>query len=337
MDLFLAPTLASNATMAFRAPQDDPSQSPELTPLNVALALLFVVFDSILSVTLGLGIASSLLVAATRCILQLSVMGLVLQKVFETGNIFGVFGIAALLNVLGAIEATYNKSKRRFANMFPLVLLSMLSSTIPISIIGTQFAMKQRPFWQPNQFVPIVGMILGNAISAIGVAMNMVQKEFADNRDKIETYLAFGATRFEACRPIAIEALRLALLPTINQLSVIGLISIPGMMTGAILGGKSVTQAAMLQMIIMFMIAASSFLCVCATLVFALSTLVDASHRVRMDRLDSRKPLLYRWRDEAGSKLWKGMKAVGRKVTGKGGRAESGTEEERRGLLTTAQ
>lgn len=108
-------------------------------------------------------------------------------------------------------------------------------------------------------------------------------------------------------------------------------------LTGAILGGKSVTQAAMLQMIIMFMIAASSFLCVCATLVFALSTLVDASHRVRMDRLDSRKPLLYRWRDEAGSKLWKGMKAAGRKVTGKGGRAESGTEEERRGLLATAQ
>lgn len=82
--------------MVFRAPQDQPSQSPELTPLNVALAFLFVVFDSVLSVTLGLGIASSLLVAASRCILQLSIMGLVLEKVFETGNIFGVFGIAGM-------------------------------------------------------------------------------------------------------------------------------------------------------------------------------------------------------------------------------------------------
>lgn len=159
----------------------------------------------------------------------------------------------------------------------------------------------------------------------------------SDNRDKIETYLAFGATRFEACRPMAVEALKLALLPTINQMSVIGLISIPGMMSGALLGGKSVTQAAMLQMIIMFMIAASSFLCVSATLVFALSTLVDASHRVRMDRLDSRKPLFYRWRDEAGLKVWKGMKAAGRKITGKGGRAESGSEEERQGLLANGQ
>jgi hypothetical protein len=113
-------------------------------------------------------------------------------------------------------------------------------------------------------------------------------------------------------------------------MSVIGLISIPGVMVGSILGGKSVSQAAM---ILMFMIAASSFLCVSATLVFALSTLVDASHRIRMDRLDSRKPLFYRWRDEAGMKVWRGMKMVGRKVTGKGARAEAGSEEEREGLL----
>ncbi len=114
------------------------------------------------------------------------------------------------------------------------------------------------------QTVPIIGMILGNAISAIGVGMNTVQKEFAENRDKVETYLAMGASRFEACKPIAVEALTLALLPTVNQLrwgfksgneltlSVIGLISIPGMMTGAIIGGQSVEQAARLQMIIMF-------------------------------------------------------------------------------------
>ena len=87
-------TFAANSTMAFLAPQDKQSQSSDLTPLNVALALAFIAFDSVLSIVLGLGIASSLLVAATRCILQLSVMALVLDKVFATGNIFGVFGIA---------------------------------------------------------------------------------------------------------------------------------------------------------------------------------------------------------------------------------------------------
>lgn len=104
-------------------------------------------------------------------------------------------------------------------------------------------------------------MLLGNAISAIGVGVNNVTTEFTVNRDKIESALAMGASRFEACRPIAVEALKLALLPTINQMSIIGLISIPGelfwlfralltgagMMTGAIVGGASVEQAARLQ------------------------------------------------------------------------------------------
>lgn len=70
-------------------------------------------------------------------------------------------------------------------------------------------------------------MLLGNAISAISIAMNLVGKEFSENRDKVETYLAFGASRFEAVRPVAVEALSAALLPTINQMSIIGLISIP--------------------------------------------------------------------------------------------------------------
>lgn len=71
-------------------------------------------------------------------------------------------------------------------------------------------------------------MLLGNAISAIGVGVNNVTNEFTVGRDKIETALAMGASRFEACRPVAVEALKLALLPTMNQMSIIGLISIPG-------------------------------------------------------------------------------------------------------------
>lgn len=113
---------------------------------------------------------------------------------------------------------------------FPLVLTAMICGTIPISVLGTNFAMSQRPFWQPDQYgtsiskisrltiVPILGMILGNAISAIGVGLNTVQKEFTENRDKVETYLAMGASRFEAVKPVGVEALKLALLPTVNQM-----------------------------------------------------------------------------------------------------------------------
>ncbi|KGB80142.1 hypothetical protein I307_03287 [Cryptococcus deuterogattii 99/473] len=302
--------------------------SPHLTWTNVFIGFLFVIFDSVLSIILGLGIASSLLIAAVRCVIQLSIMGLVLGKVFASNNIWGVAGIAVLLNVLAAIEATYNKAKRRFSNMFPLILLAMMSGTVPVSILGTNFAMAQHPFWKPDQFIPIIGMILGNAISAVGLAVNNVHKEFAENKDRIETYLAMGASRFEACRPVAVEALKMALLPTVNQLSVIGLVSLPGMMTGAIVGGKSVEQAARLQMIIMFMISASSALCTLLALFFCLTTLVDSRARLRPDKMYSKAPLLYRWRDAAGERIWNGLKKV---MFWR--RKERGTEEERRGLL----
>ena len=68
--------------------------SPTLSWLNVGFGFLFILFDAILSATLGLGIGGSLVVAATRCVIQLSIMGLVLDKVFASDNIWGVIGIA---------------------------------------------------------------------------------------------------------------------------------------------------------------------------------------------------------------------------------------------------
>lgn len=136
----------------------------------------------------------------------------------------------------------------------------------------------------------------------------------SENRDKTETYLAFGASRFEACRPLVVEGLRLSLMPAVNQMrcaaresrkpfarlyapslrSVTGIIAIPGMMSGAILGGADVQQAARLQMIIMFMIVASCALaCVVATFL-VLAVCLDSEHRIRSERIDKRHHVLRR-------------------------------------------
>ncbi|KAG9099083.1 hypothetical protein FS749_002154 [Ceratobasidium sp. UAMH 11750] len=181
----------------------------------------------------------------------------------------------------------------------PSTFVAMAISTIPVSIIGTRFAMSETDFWAAEKYIPVLGMLCGSTISGIVVATTSVLKELHENRDKIETYLAFGASRYEACKPIATSALRLALTPTINQMSVIGLISIPGMMTGALLGGASVDQAAKLQMVIMFMINASTTLASIAGMLAALSVAVDDQSRVRSERITSEKHALWRTRDRA--------------------------------------
>lgn len=136
-----------------------------------------------------------------------------------------------------------------------------------MGIIGARFAMRQNPFWIPEIFIPTMGMLLGNAMSGMAVALSSCLSSVGSRKEQIETYLAFGASRWEAGQSIAIEAVRLSMLPTINQMSVIGLIAIPGMMTGQILGGSSVSNAVRYQQIIMFMISASTALGVLSAVV----------------------------------------------------------------------
>ncbi|KAF8175818.1 ABC transporter-like protein [Pholiota molesta] len=260
----------------------------DLTWLNVAIGLAFIIFDIGISTVFRLGAGVSLLVAALRCIGQLAAVATILQQVFDNKNPWTVALISVVLNFLGTFETVVNKSSRRFQHMFSVVLIAMLGSTIPISIIGARFAMGVTPFWVPVQYIPIVGMLCGATVSGIVIAVGFVLKELQENKDKVEIYLAFGATRMEACRPIVVQALKLALTPPINQMSVIGIIAIPGMMTGALLGGASVQQAAKLQMIIMFMITASTTLGSVFTTLAAVFVVVDEQHRVRPERISGK-------------------------------------------------
>ncbi|KAM0755353.1 UPF0014-domain-containing protein [Meredithblackwellia eburnea MCA 4105] len=261
------------------------SQNAVVTPTQVLISLSLLLLTVLLSLSLNLGIASSLLVAAIRCILQLSVMGVILDKVFKAESPWAVAAMSFVMILLGANEVTFARSKRRPDGLFLSSLTSLLASVIPITVFGARLAIVHDPFWSPQSFIPILGMITGNAISGTAVATSVVIKELVDNRDKVETLLAHGASRTEAVVPVAREALRLALLPTVNQMSVIGLISIPGMMTGAILGGESTQRAAQMQMIIMFLITTTTTICVSLSLLFTLSVLVDSGHRIRADRV----------------------------------------------------
>ncbi|KIJ51491.1 hypothetical protein M422DRAFT_58957 [Sphaerobolus stellatus SS14] len=254
-----------------------------LTWLSIVLAFTFIAINAGLSYLFELDIGTSLVIGAIRCVVQLS-------SVFETNNPWAVAGIAFLLNILGAFETVVNRSPRRYAHMFPTVLIAMLTSTIPISLFTTRFIMAVDPFWKPDQYIPIVGMLAGSTVAAIVVALSLITREINENRDKIEMHLAFGASRREACRPLMQQALKLALMPSINQMSVIGMIAIPGMMTGALLGGSSVEQAAKLQ--------TDTALGAMIAIILCLGIIVDSDHRIRNERVDTNKHVVWQMRDK---------------------------------------
>ncbi|KDN52553.1 UPF0014-domain-containing protein [Tilletiaria anomala UBC 951] len=266
-----------------------PSPGQHLTWANVLIAFCFLLIDALLSIYFKLGISRSLLIAAARCAVQLYIMSLVLDRIFAANSLWAVALMALVLNLLAASEVTLNKAKYRYEGMFTVTLTSMIMGCVPCFAVASRFALSQDPWWAPSKFIPALGMALGNAISGVTIATSYTLEQLNSNRDKVETYLAHGATRFEACRPVATDALRLALTPIINQMPVIGLISLPGMFTGAVLGGADVDTAAKLQMIIIFCLSASTAFASLSACIATCGIMVDARGRIRPERAWSAK------------------------------------------------
>lgn len=155
-----------------------PSPTIHLTWANVGVAIAFLLVDASLSAYFRLGLSKSLLVAATRCILQLYLMSLVLDKIFAANSPWGVAGLALILNLLSAYEITLNKAKRRYEGMFMVSLASTSISCVPLFAIASRFAMSSEPWWAPSKYVPALGMGLGNAISSITIATSFTLEEF---------------------------------------------------------------------------------------------------------------------------------------------------------------
>ncbi|GAA5795287.1 hypothetical protein HPULCUR_000642 [Helicostylum pulchrum] len=276
--------LATNITVSAEQPPGH-SSAPPLTWVNVAIASSFILVNGGISMVLGLQLEKTLIIAAIRCLIQLTLMGFVLEDVFKTRHPALVMLMTFVLIFLGAYETVYNKSKQTYKGMFLSVLISSGVSTLVVGIVGARYAMGQDPFWTPEIFIPTMGMLLGNAMSGMAVAISSCLSSVGTRKEQIETYLSFGASRWEAGQSIAIEAVRLAMLPTINQMSVIGLIAIPGMMTGQLISGTPMKDAVMYQQIIMFMISASTALGVLYAVVSCVAVLIDNRHRLRPEKI----------------------------------------------------
>ncbi|KAJ3060221.1 hypothetical protein HDU98_003780 [Podochytrium sp. JEL0797] len=262
-----------------------PKEGHHLSPSNVAIGFLLILVNAGIASFLGLHITQQLFISAFRCVLQLSLLGLVLKPVFESDSIPLVFLLALGMATLSSLEICFNKTKARFIYMLPVVWVVVVVTAFLGSFLGNAYAIQAAPWYEARQYIPILGMLLGNSLSAVSLGLNSALTQLETHKDKIEMYLSFGASRWEAVQPVARESIKTALLQTITQMSVMGLIAIPGMMTGQILGGADIDDAVRYQQIIMFMIASSSSMAVTAAVVSCLYICVDEKCRLRLDRV----------------------------------------------------
>ena len=259
----------------------------EVTWPDLALAASLLLAHGLVSLWLGLGLGRRVLVAALRSTIQLGLLGLVLVPVFSTSHPALVLGLAALMLVLAAREATARGERRTRATL----LHSLLAITVGAgaSIALSQLVLLQvDPWWGPQYLVPMLGMILGNSLNGIGLGFERSLAGLDLGREQVELRLARGASWWEAARPIARDAIRTGLVPILNSMSVAGLVSIPGMMTGQILGGTPPGLAARYQILIMFLIAGAVAIGTTTGVLLTLRSCFDRAHRLRSERIERR-------------------------------------------------
>jgi putative ABC transport system permease protein len=131
----------------------------------------------------------------------------------------------------------------------------------------------------------MLGMILGNTLTGISLGLERFMEGLVTNRNGIETLLALGATRWEATHREVQTAVKTGMIPTINSMMVMGLVSLPGMMTGQILAGASPIDAVRYQIVIVFAIASGSALGTIGVVLLAWLTLLSSNHQLRSDGL----------------------------------------------------
>jgi len=257
-----------------------------LAPLDLTLAALLVLVLALLAWRMRLGLAKPVAVAACRTTLQLVLIGLVLKALFAHVTLAWV-SLMALFMLLAAGWEVMARQRRRFMGWwgFGVGSTSMFISSFTVTVLALMVVISPQPWYTPQYAVPLLGMLLGNTMNGISLAMNHLTETAWQQRSTIEARLILGETRLEAMADIRRESMRTGMIPIINAMAAAGIVSLPGMMTGQILAGSPPTEAVKYQILIMFLIAGGTGFGTITAILLSSKRLFDHRHRLRLDRL----------------------------------------------------
>jgi putative ABC transport system permease protein len=160
--------------------------------------------------------------------------------------------------IFWAAQTIRGRVKEKQVRIFAPTFISMVISYMIVAITVTAGIVQIRPWYTPQYFIPLGGMIIGNSMNAISIALDRMFSDLRNRRDEIELAFCLGATYQEATRDILRDVIKAGMIPSINALMTVGLVSLPGMMTGQILAGQEPQSAIKYQIVVMLMLVAST-------------------------------------------------------------------------------
>jgi len=258
----------------------------QLSVFDLSLAALLVLALALTSARIYPGMAKQLLVAALRTAIQLTLIGLVLKALFANSHLLWV-GLLSLLMLVVAGREVMARQHRRFAGRwgYGIGVVSMFVSSFTVALFALIVVVGNEPWYQPQYAIPLLGMLLGNTMNGIALALDRLTQSAWEQRDVIEARLMLGYSASEAVSGIQQQVFRSGLIPIINAMAAAGIVSLPGMMTGQILAGAEPVEAVKYQILIMFLVSAGAGFGTLAAVHLAVRRLFDERQRLRLDRL----------------------------------------------------
>jgi putative ABC transport system permease protein len=257
-----------------------------LTPWDLAIAALLVLALAAVSWRMHLGVEQRLLVAASRSVIQLTLLGLVLKTLFDQSNPILIGALATFMLGVAGYEVMA-RQERRFSGLWGMGIgtFSMFISSFSITLLALNLVVNVEPWYTPQYLIPLLGMMLGNTMSGMAIALDNLTQSAWQQRGAIEARLILGHTWDQAIGDLRRRALRAGLIPIINAMAAAGVVSLPGMMTGQILAGSPPLEAAKYQIMILLLIAVGTGLGAIAAVSLGAFRLFDKRQRLRLDRL----------------------------------------------------
>jgi putative ABC transport system permease protein len=217
--------------------------------LTLSITLIFVIIPLVLSKTLNLGLEKDTIIATVRSIIQLLAIGYVLQFVFETENFLFIFLMVTLMIVTATLNARKKGASIRgitWKVAATLVFVEILTQSI---LLGFKITPPTAQY-----IISISGMVIGNSMVLSILFLNRFTAELEARQDETELILSLGGTPKQAVHSQLKQAIKASMIPTIESQKTMGLVQLPGMMSGQIIAGADPIQAVQFQLLILFLL-----------------------------------------------------------------------------------
>lgn len=225
----------------------------DMSDMALVYAASLVLVAIILSNYQKLKLEKSIIISVLRAIVQLCAVGYLLKYIFQVDN----FWLTLAMFLFICFNASWN-AKKRSKNLPNSFMISFLSITVGCVMTLTILIFSGSIHFLPSQVIPITGMIAGNAMVAVALLFNQLRDGFQAHRQEVLEKIALGGTVNQVSNKITKNAIRSALIPSLDTAKTMGLVSLPGMMSGLIFAGIDPIKAIKFQIMVVFMLLGTS-------------------------------------------------------------------------------